>query len=163
MDEHTEAWLAVAKVLQEVAPGYLDGCGNGIECAVKAIRQLATPSPGKAPSELIAEIEAEPGGKERIAAARERVRSLLASPGKAEAERWQPIETAPRDREIWAFNGEQGRMQWSEGSADNGEGWALWVWCDQLLSDADPDPEQPTHWMPLPAAPDAIQQERDKQ
>jgi hypothetical protein len=84
------------------------------------------------------------------------------SPGKAEAERWQPIETAPKDREIWAFNGEQGRMQWSEGSADNGEGWALWVWCDQLLSDADPDPEQPTHWMPLPAAPGAIQQERDK-
>jgi hypothetical protein len=49
MDEHTEAWLAVAKALQEVMPGYLDGSGNGIECAVKAIRQLATPSPGKAP------------------------------------------------------------------------------------------------------------------
>jgi hypothetical protein len=51
MDEHTEAWLAVAKVLQEVAPGYLDGSGNGIECAVKAIRRLATPSPGKAEAE----------------------------------------------------------------------------------------------------------------
>lgn len=66
---------------------------------------------------------------------------------------WQPIETAPKDREVWAFNGEQGRMQWSEGSADNGEGWALWVWCDPLLSDADPEPEQPTHFMPLPADP----------
>ena len=40
MDEHTEAWLAVAKALEQVAPGYLDGSGNGIECAVKAIHRL---------------------------------------------------------------------------------------------------------------------------
>lgn len=42
MDEHTEAWMAVAKALKEVAPSYLDGPGNGIECAVKAIHRLAT-------------------------------------------------------------------------------------------------------------------------
>ncbi|WP_137910713.1 hypothetical protein [Ralstonia sp. 3PA37C10] len=41
LDEHTEAWMAVAKTLAEVVPGYLDGSGNGIECAVKAIRRLA--------------------------------------------------------------------------------------------------------------------------
>lgn len=62
---------------------------------------------------------------------------------------WLDIASAPKDEShIWAFNGEQGRMQWSEG-----DGWALWVWCDPLLSDVDPAPDQPTHWMPLPAAP----------
>lgn len=63
--------------------------------------------------------------------------------------KWQPIETAPRDgTEIWAFNGEQARMHWVEG-----DGFALWIWSDELLSDIDPCAEQPTHWMPLPAPP----------
>lgn len=62
---------------------------------------------------------------------------------------WQPIETAPTDREIWAYNGEQARMLWSQGNC-----WALWVWADELLSEVDPSPEQPTHWMPLPAPPE---------
>jgi hypothetical protein len=70
---------------------------------------------------------------------------------------WQPIEEAPRDREIWAFNGEQGRMMWSEG-----DGWALWVWVDELLSDADPSPDQPTHWMPLPSAPQQASQKGEE-
>ncbi|RKL17375.1 hypothetical protein BFJ72_g15286 [Fusarium proliferatum] len=30
---------------------------------------------------------------------------------------------------------------------------ALWVWGDALLTEVDPSPDQPTHWMPLPAAP----------
>ncbi|SUD94262.1 Uncharacterised protein [Ralstonia mannitolilytica] len=55
MDEHTEAWMAVANALQEVAPGYLDDSGNGIECAVKAIHRLA------------AQQQAEPGADERVA------------------------------------------------------------------------------------------------
>ena len=64
-------------------------------------------------------------------------------------QQWKPIESAPKDgTEIWAYNGEQARMGWIEG-----QGYALWVWADPLLSDADPNPEQPTHWMPLPAAP----------
>jgi Lar family restriction alleviation protein len=79
-------------------------------------------------------------------------RSATAAPTAEQAEavrEWQPIETAPKDgTEVWAFNGEQARMLWSEGQE-----WALWVWADQLLADADPEPEQPTHWMPLPAAP----------
>jgi hypothetical protein len=66
----------------------------------------------------------------------------------AQTRDWQPIETAPTDREIWAFNGEQARMIWSQGNQ-----WALWIWADELLSEVDPSPEQPTHWMPLPAAP----------
>ncbi len=62
---------------------------------------------------------------------------------------WQPIETAPKDgEEIWAFNGEQARMFWLEG-----DGYALWCWADPLLSECDPSPEPPTHWMPLPPPP----------
>lgn len=65
------------------------------------------------------------------------------------ADCWQPIETAPKDgTEVWAFNGEQARMRWIEGP-----GYALWVWVDELLEDADPSPDQPTHWQPIPAAP----------
>lgn len=69
---------------------------------------------------------------------------------RAATPQWLPIETAPKDgTEIWAFNGEQGRMRWIECP-----GYGLWIWDDVLLSDADPEPEQPTHWMPLPPAPE---------
>ena len=62
---------------------------------------------------------------------------------------WQPIETAPRDgAPVWAFNGEQAPMLYIAG-----EGYALWIWADQVLADVDPSPEQPTHWMPLPEPP----------
>jgi hypothetical protein len=64
-------------------------------------------------------------------------------------ESWQPIEKAPKDgRPLWVYNGEQGVMKWIEG-----EEYALWVWVDPLLSDADPSPEQPTHFRPVPAPP----------
>lgn len=64
-------------------------------------------------------------------------------------QQWKPITSAPKDgSEIWAYNGEQARMRWIEG-----EGYALWAWAEDLLSDTDPNPEPPTHWMPLPDAP----------
>lgn len=63
---------------------------------------------------------------------------------------WQPIEGARKDGSvIWAFNGEQGRMKWSEG-----DGWGLWIWDDEVLMDVDPSPTQPTHFMTLPPAPE---------
>lgn len=63
---------------------------------------------------------------------------------------WLPIESAPRDgTEVWAFNGEQARMKFI-----SGDGYALWVWADELLCDADPDPPQPTHYMDLPPKPE---------
>lgn len=76
------------------------------------------------------------------------VREALPSDG------WQPIEIAPKDGAVvWAFNGSQARMRWIliEGHLHVG----LWIWDDEDLSDIDPDPYQPTHWMPLPAPPAA--------
>ena len=63
---------------------------------------------------------------------------------------WKPIELAPKDAVIWAFNGEQVRMKWILG-----EGYSLWVYDDAYLRDVDPDPVQPTHWQPLPPPPNA--------
>lgn len=64
---------------------------------------------------------------------------------------WQDIESAPKDgTEIWAFNGEQARMKWI-----SGDGYALWVYADDVLNDIDPNPEQPTHFMMLPTPPSA--------
>lgn len=75
--------------------------------------------------------------------------ALQSTPSDAGRDGWQDIETAPRDgTHIWAFNGEQGVMKWIEG-----DGFSLWVWVDELLSDADPSPDQPTHFRPLPQPP----------
>lgn len=63
---------------------------------------------------------------------------------------WQPIRSAPKTEEIWAFNGEPARMKWIEG-----EGYALWVYAEELMSDSDPSPTQPTYWFRLPAAPES--------
>lgn len=65
---------------------------------------------------------------------------------------WQPIETAPKDGAVWAFNGEQQRMRWVEG-----EGYALWIHDEELLADVDPEANQPTHWMSLPPPPEIEQ------
>ena len=79
----------------------------------------------------------------RLEAERDQLRAEL------EKVRWQPIETAPKDgTNIWAYNGEQGVMHWIDVDVV-----ALFVWDDNLLSDADPEPVRPTHWMPLPPPP----------
>jgi hypothetical protein len=66
---------------------------------------------------------------------------------------WQPIETAPKDgTSVWVFcGGEQAAMRWLV--IDGTSGLGLWVYSDGLLSDVDPEPEEPTHWMPLPKPP----------
>jgi hypothetical protein len=76
---------------------------------------------------------------------------VLAKP----APTWQPIVNAPMDgTEVWAFNGfEQARMKWFEGGEEMP--YALWVWADETLCEIDPNPDQPTHFMPLPPNPAA--------
>lgn len=65
---------------------------------------------------------------------------------------WQPINTAPKNgTSIWAYqdqNHHQCIMHWIEG-----DGYSLWVYTDEVLTDVEPSPKQPTHWMPLPNAP----------
>ena len=84
--------------------------------------------------------------------------SLLDWAVTAEPDDWRPIEEAPGDGTvIWAFNGEQGRMKLlsGDGVMEGNEAWALWVWDDELLSDIDPEPIQPTHFKALPKPPAA--------
>ena len=61
---------------------------------------------------------------------------------------WNPIDTAPKNTAVWAYNGEQQVMRWIEGDE-----YALWIHDDVMVADVDPEPNQPTHWMPLPEAP----------
>ncbi|MBB3010695.1 hypothetical protein [Cupriavidus alkaliphilus] len=71
------------------------------------------------------------------------------SPGKAEAERWQPIETAPNNIPVLVAVEFDGPNDWriKVGALQQGH-WRIFggSWT-------------PSHWMPLPAAPAAIQQE----
>lgn len=65
---------------------------------------------------------------------------------------WKPIESARMEEgsEIWAYvDGEQAAMRYTE--TPDGD---LWCWCDEALSDIDPEPNQPHYWMPLPKAPE---------
>jgi hypothetical protein len=64
---------------------------------------------------------------------------------------WQPIDSAPKDgRSVLAYAGEVVVMRYIADRDCN-----LWVYTDELLSDACPEPDQPTHWVPLPAPPEA--------
>lgn len=65
---------------------------------------------------------------------------------------WQPIETAPKDgTKFLALYGEDEcfTMYWLDIPDSQG----LFVYSDELLSDVDPSPEAPAHWMPLPQPP----------
>ena len=81
---------------------------------------------------------------------------------------WQPIETAPKDGTTVLGYNEQGHeiMEWVEAATDcpdqpgNDEGWlGIYAWpgrswgSDKFTHEGQ---GQPTHWMPLPAAPEAV-------
>lgn len=61
--------------------------------------------------------------------------------------KWQPIETAPKDgTPIICFHP-------SDGFSDEMSIDVLWWDMGAWLYNAEPVADQPTHWMPLPAAP----------
>lgn len=63
---------------------------------------------------------------------------------------WQPIETAPEDEYVLiARDGYPLTVAKNQGRGD----WVLAA-CGSYASDGTPDGE-PTHWMPLPAKPEA--------
>lgn len=62
---------------------------------------------------------------------------------------WKTIESAPRDgSHILAWNGEIALMRFI-----SGDDYALWVYADTSLDEICPEPDQPSHWMPLPNPP----------
>jgi hypothetical protein len=75
---------------------------------------------------------------------------------------WQPIETAPKMRNILLFavthvkdDGTVGNWKmatgfWHTGYENDTGGRTPWCWGDQQLGKYE---VQPTHWMPLPAPP----------
>lgn len=67
---------------------------------------------------------------------------------------WQPIDTAPKDGTSILTYPHYSVIHWSnEGDVltATGNGWAS-TWCDDLDAFSTCDP---THWMPLPASPEA--------
>ena len=71
---------------------------------------------------------------------------------------WQPIETAPKETEIFIgrfIDGEfkfgRSEMFYEQANEFEGETFSGWVWseddCSSLIA------ENPTHWMALPEAP----------
>lgn len=64
----------------------------------------------------------------------------------AKASEWQPIETAPRDKTtvVLLRCNDDGSVTYGHGFYMPLDGWFGWTQCAY---------KQPTHWMPLPAAP----------
>lgn len=62
---------------------------------------------------------------------------------------WQPIDTAPQDQEILIFT-----KQWGPIIAQHSSEVGEWLSRMQVPVALKGDEELPTHWQPLPAAPD---------
>lgn len=73
------------------------------------------------------------------------------------SQEWQPIETAPKMKNIiiWAATdiSESGEIRnWKMDTGYWSAGIQCWIWCGYEVRKYD---IQPTHWMPLPALPTA--------
>jgi hypothetical protein len=65
---------------------------------------------------------------------------------------WQPIETAPKDREILLYGGDIHEGFWDELDFNEFSGTPIMGW-NFGTADIDPTNFEPTHWMPLPRPP----------
>lgn len=74
---------------------------------------------------------------------------------------WQHIDTAPKDgTRLLLFCRDYdppffvGNYNWTELPTDHEDYWAGWSFSEELISNHCEIEPEPTHWMPLPAAPD---------
>ena len=70
---------------------------------------------------------------------------------------WLPIESAPKDgTHLWLFSPDDHPVSgyWLVTSGDDFH-WEGWMFSDEILSEVKPDGLTPTHWRPLPPAPQA--------
>jgi hypothetical protein len=58
--EQAEAWQAVCAALTTVYPDWLDGSKRGLDCAVKAIQELASKASTPAPYQALPDAAREP-------------------------------------------------------------------------------------------------------
>lgn len=76
-----------------------------------------------------------------------------------DADGWYKIDQIPdahRKLVLWAFNGEQVAMRWLDLESVE-PGTSLWIYNDELLNDADPEPPQPTHYRLMPPDPVVVE------
>lgn len=66
---------------------------------------------------------------------------------------WQPIETAPKDGRHILVNDPFQLPRVVAAKWVEGEGYALFVYADEVLQDICAEGPQCTHWMPLPEPP----------
>jgi hypothetical protein len=97
-------------------------------------------------------IVAEPDGSDDRPSATRSAEPRSKSDAKAQsapdADGWYAIENITPEHKklvVWAFNGNQARMKYLDLESVC-PGGSLWIYADELLSDADPEPPQPTHY-----------------
>lgn len=69
-----------------------------------------------------------------------------------ESRQWQPIDTAPSDQEILVYT-----RSWGPIVASYSEEFGEWLSRMQVPVSIKDEEELPTHWQPLPPAPDDVQ------
>ena len=69
---------------------------------------------------------------------------------------WQPIDSAPKDQEILVYT-----KPWGPIVALHSEEFGEWLSRMQVPVSIKEDEEMPTHWQPLPAAPEGQEPEPD--
>lgn len=66
--------------------------------------------------------------------------------------KWQPIETAPKDKRVLVWSGQEiYAAHWARHMTTDDEAWVVAQWGEE----GDQALVKPTHWMPLPEAPNA--------
>jgi hypothetical protein len=84
----------------------------------------------------------------------DQMRSYALAAVEAARPKWLPIETAPKDGTMVLVNDTTPWWTpWVAASYTEGDEWSGWVYDDATMRASNPLGPNPTHWMPLPAAP----------